>query len=101
MVKIFFSLFLCLIVMSGCATFSHDAEMPQKQSYKEIQPEWSKSEKVNRIQLAQHLMEKGFYDVALAQLKEEINNGNKDAQIYYLIGTCERERERERRAEGE
>lgn len=46
----------------------------------------------NHLELARRLVAKGFYDVALVQLKEAEKKDGKNPEIFYLKGVCYREK---------
>ncbi len=53
---------------------------------------WDLKTCTSRVEIARRLMGKGFHEVALRQLKEEVKGqGTNSAEILYLIGICERE----------
>ncbi len=91
---------------AGCAGFGKpgaddrlDALQAQAKE-KEQQEAWdSRKLAPDRIALARDLMDKGYYDIALAELQRAEKSGRPRADVQHLMGLCARETGRIKEAE--
>jgi len=84
---------LFLMFSSGCAGIQKKPDNVLTGSYKKkIEPENSfksaKDLKPDYLKLSKELIKQGYYDVALAQLEKIKKNKKNEAQIYFLMGKC-------------
>jgi len=91
--------FLCLICTAGCVTTGQKKShadfqsniMPQMEEQYAANPALRHALKPDFLQLAQNLINKGFFDVALLQLNKAVENDPDNSEIYFLMGKCNRE----------
>ncbi len=90
--------FLCLVCASGCVTTGR-GQSPAEFKSNILPPEnppaanpaLRRDIKPDFLKLARELINKGFYDVALLQLKKAVENDSANPEIYFLMGKCNRE----------
>ena len=91
---------LCCIIfvfISGCATTEMDIGdefrmrqnmMEERAAIKALGQEDYEKKRPNHLALARVLLAKGFYDIALVQLKDAEKIDGKSPEIFYLRGMC-------------
>lgn len=78
-----------MLVFAGCASKNDTRRPPVKPVTEEDLP--PQKVKPDHLALARQLMAKGYYDVALVQLKEKEEKDGKTAETRFFTGVCERE----------
>ena len=92
-------LFCCIMVvsMSGCATTGkgigdefkmRQNMMEERAEIKALGQKGKEKKRPNHLALARVLSAKGFYDIALVQLREAEKINGKSPEIFYLRGVC-------------
>ncbi len=95
---------LFFIAPIGCIGAQKKADNGLNNSYKKkIEPENSyvsdKDLKPDYLKLSKELIKKKFYDVALIQLKKVKKNKKNEAEIYFLMGKCNKGNKKYSKAE--
>ncbi len=89
---------LCLVCAGGCITTGRGEKSVEFKSNilppgnpPAVNPALRHDIKPDYLKLARDLINKGFYDVALLQLKKAVKNDSANPEIYFLMGKCNRE----------
>lgn len=94
-----------LIWLNGCIGTQKAADIRFNANYPKSMNESGQNHKFepiikqDRLKLARDLMCQGFFDVALVQLEKAEKDKNNAAEIYFLIGKCNRENKKYTEAE--
>ena len=87
--------------VAGCAGIEkrNNAALPVSGKALAVAEKRVSETRPNYLALAEELIDKGFYEVALANLKEAEASHTDEARLYFLMGICQRELRRYRDAE--